>query len=140
MQQQFKFDLPPCLNEQTNAARTHWAVSSKIKKEWTNLIAVETWGKKQFPEKVWIGFRWRVKFTRDPDNVAASAKYILDGLTKAKILKGDNLNIIQSPVLHWYNKIEKGESESVIISISSDPLLIVKDIVKEFGYLLSMVG
>lgn len=111
----FNFPLPPTLNNQINLARSHWSKSSSVKKEWTNKIALLSRNKTQFTGKVWLEFTWYVKsFARDADNISASAKYIMDGLVKAGIIKNDNLTIIQSPVVHWY---KKGD-DYVIINIS----------------------
>ena len=128
MRQYFKFDLPPCLNEQINVARSHWSKSAALKKQWGNIIMIECFNKPAFPDKVWLSFHWSVAFRHDPDNVAASAKYIMDGMVKSGIIKNDNLTIIQSPVMHWYSKPTKKEPESVVVAISSDSSLIIEEI------------
>ena len=41
-------------------------------------------------EKAWFRFVWvEAKKNRDPDNIAAARKYILDGLVEARRLAGD---------------------------------------------------
>lgn len=111
--------IPPMLNSQIRSARAHWRKSSKAKIYWTNTISYLVHGLTQFPSTVWLDFEWRVKHRgMDPDNVAASAKYIMDGLEKAGVIKKDSLMIIQSPVIHRYGK---GENE-VILTISDRPI------------------
>lgn len=122
MKQIFNFPLPPTLNEQIREARSHWAISAKTKKEWTGIVAQEVFGTSHFKGKVWIDFVWGLpKFSRDPDNVSAAAKYILDGLVVAKVIPKDNLTIIQSPVIHWY---EKDPTPSVMVTIADSPCFI----------------
>ncbi|HEY9610639.1 hypothetical protein [Allocoleopsis sp.] len=119
MKQIFNFPLPPTLNEQIREARAHWAISAKTKKEWTGIVAQEAFGTSQFTGKVWMDFVWGLRrFDRDPDNVAAAAKYILDGLKVAKVIRDDNLTVIQSPVIHWY---EKDPTPSVMVTIADSP-------------------
>lgn len=77
-----------------------------------------------FPGKVWIAFDWSVKNQqRDPDNIMASAKYIMDGLKVAKTIKDDNLTIIQSPQIH---RFEKAKSDSVTITLSDSSEFLIK--------------
>lgn len=122
MKQIFNFPLPPTLNEQIRQARSHWSNSAKDKKCWTEFVALEAYGSPSFPGKVWIDFVWGLpKFDRDPDNVAAAAKYILDGLKVAKVIKNDNLAVIQSPVMHWY---ERDKNASVMVTIADSPCFI----------------
>jgi len=118
----FNFLLPPTLNEQIREARSHWSISAKTKTEWTGIIATEAYGSPTFPSKVWIDFVWGLpRFSRDPDNVSAAAKYIFDGLAKAKVIKNDNLTVVQSPVIHWY---EKDKVPSVMVTIADSPAFI----------------
>lgn len=122
MKQIFNFPLPPTLNEQIREARSHWSISAKTKTEWTGLIAQEAFGAANFSSKVWIDFVWGLpRFSRDPDNVWSAAKYIFDGLVVAKVIPNDNLTIIQSPVLHWY---EKDANPSVMVTIADSPVFI----------------
>lgn len=119
------FPLPPTLNDQVDAARTHWQKSAGLKKKWTNLIvkgAIDQ-GMPQFPGKVWLEFRYAVKnFGRDPDNISASRKFLMDGLVSAGVLTKDSLMIIQSPIIEWF---DRGE-DSVTIVVSDRPIWIVE--------------
>lgn len=118
----FQFPLPPTLNEQIREARSHWSISAKTKTQWTGLVAQEAFGTVQFSDKVWVDFVWGLpRFSRDPDNVAASAKYIFDGLAEAGVIKNDNLTVIQSPAIHWY---ERDRVPSVMVMIADSPSFI----------------
>ncbi len=115
----FIFPLPPTLNEIIASARRNRYASAKEKRCWTNAIAVDCYGRKRFPDKVWIEFVWKVKnFGRDPDNISAASKFVMDGLVQGGIIKRDNLTVIMSPVLHWY---ERGDN-SVEVRIADQPI------------------
>lgn len=113
------YPMPPKLNDQINLARSHWSESSKVKTQWTNDIAVYSYGAPHFPGVVWLDFEWRVKrFTSDPDNVSAAAKYIMDGLVDMGIIVGDSLKVVQSPVVHRFSK----GADEVVVTISDRPI------------------
>ncbi|MFB2938682.1 hypothetical protein ACE1B6_25810 [Aerosakkonemataceae cyanobacterium BLCC-F154] len=119
MLSKFVFPLPPTLNEIIGTARTNVYASAKEKRAWTNRIAVECFGRRQFPDRVWIEFIWKIKnFRRDPDNISAAAKFVMDGLVEGGIIQDDSLKFIMSPVLHWY---EKGE-DLVEIHLADHPI------------------
>ncbi|MBE9226292.1 hypothetical protein IQ264_12750 [Phormidium sp. LEGE 05292] len=119
MLSKFVFPLPPTLNEIIGTARSNVYASAKEKRAWTNKIAVECFGRKRFPDRVWIEFVWKIKnFRRDPDNISAAAKFVMDGLVEGGIIQDDSLKFIMSPVLHWY---EKGE-DLVEIHIADHPI------------------
>jgi Holliday junction resolvase RusA-like endonuclease len=120
--QTLKFPLPPTLNDQINSARTHWTKSAQAKKKWTKLIADHCLGSSCFEGKVWITFDWYVeRFSRDPDNIMGAAKFIMDGMKDAGVIKNDNLTIIQSPQLHSFDRGEDG----VVVEISDSISLII---------------
>lgn len=105
MKASFTSPLPPTLNEQIDIARANRYKSAEIKKRWTNAIATECACIPSFPGKVWLSFEWQVKtLARDCDNISAAAKYLLDGMVLAGVIRKDNLTIIQSPVIHYYVK------------------------------------
>ncbi|HEY9295242.1 MAG TPA: hypothetical protein VIQ31_02500, partial [Phormidium sp.] len=119
MLEKFVFPLPPTLNEIIGTARSNIYASAKEKRAWTNTIAVECFGRKQFPDRVWIEFVWKIKnFRRDPDNISAAAKFVMDGLVEGGIIQDDSLKFIMSPVLHWYKK----GNDSVEIHIADHPI------------------
>jgi len=122
----FDFPLPPTLNKQIDEARSGWYKSAETKEIWTNLIAEESRNSCMFLGEVWMDFVWGIpKFDHDPDNVAAAAKYILDGLTQSKVIQNDNLTIIQSPILHWY---ERDQNAGVTVTISDNPYFLIERI------------
>jgi len=111
--------LPPTLNEIIKEARTHYQKSASQKRENTNNVALIAHGRHQFPGEVWVRFDWYlVNFQRDPDNVSAAAKFILDGLTQAGVIQNDSLKIIQSPYIHTFTKASKAEKDKVVVAIA----------------------
>jgi len=115
------FPLPPTLNEQINEARTHWAKSATTKKKWTSKIARLSAPLPKFQNEVWLEFWYSINnFGRDPDNISASRKYLMDGLVAAGVIRDDNLTIIQSPILEWF---VPGEVDQVTITISDRPII-----------------
>jgi len=116
----FTFPLPPTLNKTINSARTNKFQSARDKKLWTNWVASQVIGQPKFTGKVWVEFYWQVaNIRRDPDNISAAAKPILDGLVLAKIIKGDSLAVIQSPYCHYF-EVKPGEPDIVTIKISDE--------------------
>jgi Holliday junction resolvase RusA-like endonuclease len=81
----------PGMNEIVEAARGDKYASSKQKKEYTDIVA---WTAKaaRIPhmERIDITFRWyEPNKRRDKDNITAGAKFVMDGLVKAGIIKND---------------------------------------------------
>lgn len=119
MKASFTCPLPPNLTKMVRAARGHWSSGAQQKRIWTNHAAIAAYGMPKFPGKVWLSFDWQIKSrANDPDNVAASAKFLMDGLTQAGIITKDSLMIIQSPVIHNYSK----GNDEVIVTISDRPI------------------
>ncbi len=100
-------------NDYINATRTHWAKGAKIKKEETEFVRLQAFGKKaKTPCK--IHFTWYVKNSRkDPDGIAGIArKHILDGLVKAKVIPDDTMKYIKGFSDHFVvDKNERVEIE-----------------------------
>jgi Holliday junction resolvase RusA-like endonuclease len=120
MRYTFSCPLPPTLNDQIAEARNNRYRSASTKKKWTQLIADIVADAPKFDGKVWVEFEWYVKNTvRDPDNTISACKFIMDGLVLAKVIKDDNMKIIQSPQLHSF---AKAKSDSVKVILSSKPL------------------
>lgn len=125
------YPLPPSLNEIVNEARSHWRKGARQKKAITGEVEVLSYGVPPFEGKVWLSFLWKVKsFGRDPDNTSAGAKFILDGLVAAGVLPKDNLTIIQSPFVHWF---ERGDDE-VEVTISDQPIFELIETEKQQGF------
>jgi Holliday junction resolvase RusA-like endonuclease len=81
----------PGLNEYVQAERSNRYMGSKMKKEYTELVAWEC--KRQKLKKckpVEIIFTWyEANKKRDKDNIAFAKKFILDGLVQAGVLDSD---------------------------------------------------
>ena len=61
------------------------------KKPWYDHIILSTVTMKPITERVLVIMEWReIDKGRDPDNIAAFKKVVIDGLVKSKKLKGDN--------------------------------------------------
>lgn len=87
------------LNAYIKALNNNRYKGNSIKKEETNRVYWSAKISKVKPVKnypVIIGFTWFVKNKmKDPDNIAFSKKYILDGLVLAKVLKDDSQRYIR---------------------------------------------
>lgn len=88
----------PGRNEAENAARTHWDVARKLKKDNTELVAWECLAQRIKP----IQGQARVEVTffekdlkRDADNVIGGLKYILDGLVNAGVIRNDTRKLVK---------------------------------------------
>ena len=97
------FKIPgrlPGLNEIIEAAKSHYAKYSTEKKEYTEKVA---WLAKQarLPkfEKAYLVITWfEPDRRRDPDNIMAGQKFILDGLVAAGAIPNDSQKYIQGIV------------------------------------------
>lgn len=81
------------LNEMINAARSHWSKGREEKQEMTDLCAfwVMAARLKPYATPVLIHFDWiEPNSRRDPDNIRAGAKYVLDALKNQSILPQDS--------------------------------------------------
>lgn len=91
----------PSRNEAERAARTHWAVGAKLKKEATEAVMREAISQYIKPESgsvtVEVTF-YEKDYRRDEDNVQSGIKYILDGLVQAKILPNDTRRLVRLSV------------------------------------------
>ena len=94
-----KLEIPgrlPGLNEIIAAAKSHYAKYSTEKKEYTEEVA---WlaKKAKLPryEKSYLVITWyEPNSRRDPDNVMAGQKFILDGLVQAGVIPDDSQKYI----------------------------------------------
>ena len=82
----------PDLNDIINAARNHWSTSAEQKKTYTDIVF---WCAKKahLPKmkRVKVRITWfESNAKRDPDNIHAGVKFILDGLVLAGIIPNDN--------------------------------------------------
>lgn len=105
----------PGFNNYSDAERSHWANGAGMKKKWTETVAWEAKAAKLKPmEKAHITFTWiEQNRKRDPDNIAANKKFILDGLMAAGVLKNDGWKNI----IGLADEFKTGERYEVIVSL-----------------------
>lgn len=86
----------PGMNEIIKAARTNKYQAAKQKKTFTELVFWQTKYPQPVKTPVSILCVWYEKNKRrDPDNISAGIKFILDGLVHAKILQNDGWDQIK---------------------------------------------
>lgn len=97
----------------------HWSTRSKAAKEWHSRVFVAVnESESGFSETVLS--RASLQFTRysttepDFDNLVASFKPIMDGLTKAGVIADDKPSVIGSPVYRW-EKAKRGEGRIRVV-------------------------
>lgn len=96
-------ELPPTLNTIINAARTSKFLSAQLKKLWHAKIGYFVSKLPKIEGKIYLECVWFVKNRRrDPDNITACQKYILDTLVEQARIEDDNLSVIQSPTIHHF--------------------------------------
>ena len=89
-----KFFVPgpiPGWNEAFAAANANRYKGNTLKKKWTDAVAWHVKAAK-IPkmDQAYFIFTWcEKKRNRDPDNIASSKKYVLDGLVLAGVLEND---------------------------------------------------
>ena len=94
----------PDLNEIIKASKSHFGAYSKMKSINTEEVA---WGclgypKRQLKMPVDVTCKWVTKnLKKDPDNVSAGVKFILDGLVLAGILHDDRRKQVNS-IIHKF--------------------------------------
>lgn len=85
----------PSLNEYIDACRRNRYAGAKMKNDAERLIISQIKRMKPITKPSIIHLTWYEKTRRrDPDNVAAAKKFILDALQRAKKLPNDNSNYI----------------------------------------------
>jgi Holliday junction resolvase RusA-like endonuclease len=84
----------PSLNEIIKAAKCHYGSYSSMKKKYTSIVNLSS-PKRRIETKVDIYVKWITKNEKkDPDNVAAGIKFILDGLVESGIIVNDTRKYI----------------------------------------------
>jgi len=105
--QTFKLPFLPSLPNALN--RKHWAVKTKEKNKIHTALLGITYKTKPLKPLT----QARIIFTRvssrqpDFDNLAFSFKYVLDGLTHAKIIVDDNPNVLSDISYRWVKGPQK---------------------------------
>ena len=93
----------PDLNKIIAESKIYWGKYAKSKKGYDMIVAA--FAKRLKPVRsypVEIHCCWRTADRRkDPDNIAAGIKFILDGLVKAGILRGDGFSEV-SKITHEF--------------------------------------
>lgn len=99
----FQFTIPGLPPTTNSHGRAHWAVKTKIAKEWKAAVYMMTIKNK--PKKPLL--KAKITLTRhssscpDADGLTASFKHILDGLTFSSVIKDDNMQCIGFPEYKW---------------------------------------
>lgn len=125
----------PGMNEMIAAAkgnRGKGLAYARMKKDWTDrvwAIAMSTGINKPgpFQRRVALQFVWVEKDKRrDPDNVAAARKFVLDGLVNAGVIQGDGWRWISG----WWDRWEvNAERPGVGVNIiPNEPTVFMGDI------------
>jgi|SRR6056297_2387254 len=87
----------PGMNEIIDQNKIHWSNYHEIKKDYDDIVSfyAQQQGIKFF-EKVKLNITYYMKNKKkDPDNLCAAKKFILDGLVKAGVLEDDNWDIVK---------------------------------------------
>lgn len=82
----------PALNEIIGQAKGHWSQYARSKKDHTAAVALRARAERVLPIEgaALLHCTWYAPDRRkDPDNLAAAVKFILDGLVQAKVLPND---------------------------------------------------
>lgn len=92
----------PALNEMIEAAKAHYRNYSNIKRVQTKRVAILCRTIKPLSMPVHVVIHWTASNARkDPDNIAAATKFILDGLVTARKLPDDTRKTIKSLTHHF---------------------------------------
>ncbi len=97
----------PGLNEIVAVSKLHPKAYSREKRHYTDMIATLAHGMERTWQRVSVQCHWYSQDKRrDPDNIAAGVKYILDGLVTAGVLQGDGWRYVAS-VSHQFDVDKK---------------------------------
>lgn len=107
------------LNEHDSANRSNKVVGAKLKKQMTELVALQCSKLKPISGECIITCHWFYSTRHDFDNVRFGVKYILDGLVTSGKLPDDNQKYIVGFGGDYFTKVDKGD-ERVIVEISED--------------------
>lgn len=93
----------PGLNDMIAADRNNRYTGGRLKKEWTGITHMYAKRLKPVTMPVTIEFvYYEPNNKRDPDNITAAKKYILDGLVSAGILPDDTQKWIMGFTDFWF--------------------------------------
>lgn len=97
----------PGMNEVVAENRRGWGAGSKLKARMTERC--ERYARQAMEETGWVAplgpvevsLRWHeVSWRRDQDNVTSAEKFVLDGMVRAGVLRGDSHRYIPKPTTH----------------------------------------
>lgn len=117
-----RFEIPgtlPSLNEIIDAAKVRsgsWSKYADVKHDTTGLCGMyaRLAGLKPVTGAAHFSFEWHCRSRRkDPDNISAGAKFILDALVREKVLKNDGWGQVES-IEHTFHKAKE---DKIIITI-----------------------
>ncbi len=109
----------PGENEIIGAARKHYQRYATMKRDYTQIVALTIRrAKLKSMKQAGVVFYWCVQVNRDPDNVAAAQKFILDALVWEKVLKNDG----QKEILYLHHEYRPGGKPGVEV-VLNDKLL-----------------
>ena len=108
----------PALNEMITASKAHYGIYNKMKIAHEGIIKWQLKSKargfKTLEDKVDVNIQWFTKNEKkDPDNIAAGIKFILDSLVILGILKNDTRKYIGA--IHHYFETDKTDPRFRII-------------------------
>jgi Holliday junction resolvase RusA-like endonuclease len=104
----------PGLNDIVREARTHWSRGARQKKEWTRACAYYAMKLQRISSSCKIQFTWiEPDKRRDVDNIAAGAKFILDGMIEAGKLAGDGRQWVRQ-IVHVFPEPDKKNPRIVV--------------------------
>jgi len=104
------------MNEVNNKNRTHWSIGAKLKKQETEMIALQCGKLKPITKPVILTFNWFFSSKHDFDNIRSTVKVLQDGMVMSGKLPDDNQNWIKGYGGDYFTKCNKGE-EKVIVEI-----------------------
>ena len=109
------FSLPG-LNEIIKVARGNKYASAKQKKKYTHMVEAELYLQECIPDEPFqmidIEFTWTEKGRgRDPDNIRAGAKFVLDAMVNRGIIPDDSLKYVKILA----DKFRKGKERGAIV-------------------------
>ena len=114
-------DFPlPTLNEIIKTARGNKYAAAAQKKKYTNLVAEEMMVQTHAHpiDAIALDITWiETKKKRDPDNVFAAVKFILDGIKASGTIEDDDRDHVASIT----NRIVVSDSRGVLVRILSVP-------------------
>ena len=91
---------------------------AKLKATWTQVVAAEA-KKARIPslDRVSLALHWtEATKRRNPDNIAAGIKFVLDGLVLSGVLGNDGWRQIAG----WTNGFSVGDSPGVLVKITEE--------------------